>query len=117
MPCPDESLFVYRYLRDHLLSFVQNDVALPVTTRILRDALRGLAVSAWQRGIIHTNVKAEQHIVWTGRSKVVEANLGSGCGKVQRRTHRLQYTRRQTCSRLALWKVSLQLVDSRQLEV
>ncbi|KAH9879169.1 hypothetical protein J1614_002606 [Plenodomus biglobosus] len=56
--CPDESLFVYRYLRDHLLSFVQNDVALPVTKRILRDALRGLAALHGKRGIVHTAIKA-----------------------------------------------------------
>ncbi|EDU50402.1 serine threonine protein kinase [Pyrenophora tritici-repentis] len=33
--CPDKSVFVYKYLRDHLLSFVQNEVPLPTTKRIL----------------------------------------------------------------------------------
>ncbi|KAJ4355359.1 uncharacterized protein N0V89_003375 [Didymosphaeria variabile] len=60
--CPDESVFVYKYLRDHLLSFVQNEVPLPITKRILRDALRGIA-TLHGKGIVHTDIKANNILI------------------------------------------------------
>ncbi|KAF2254365.1 kinase-like protein [Trematosphaeria pertusa] len=60
--CPDESVFVYKYLRDHLLSFVQNEVPLPITKRILRDALRGIT-TLHGKGIIHTDIKANNILI------------------------------------------------------
>ncbi|KAH7363707.1 kinase-like domain-containing protein [Pyrenochaeta sp. MPI-SDFR-AT-0127] len=59
---PDKSVFVYKYLRDHLLSFVQKDVPLPITKRILRDALRGIA-TLHDKGIVHTDIKANNILV------------------------------------------------------
>ncbi|UPX12663.1 uncharacterized protein EKO05_0003204 [Ascochyta rabiei] len=60
--CPDESVFVYKYLRDHLLSFVQNEVPLPITKRILRDSLRGIA-ALHSKGIVHTDIKANNILI------------------------------------------------------
>ena len=59
---PDESMFAYNYLRDHLLSFVQKDVSLSITKRILRDALRGIA-TLHNKGIVHTDIKANNILV------------------------------------------------------
>lgn len=53
---PDESMFVYKYLRDHLLSFGQKDISLPIKKRILRDALRGIS-ALHHKGIVHTDIK------------------------------------------------------------
>jgi hypothetical protein len=39
----EKSMFVYRYLSDHLLSFAQEEVPLTLTKRVLKDTLRGLA--------------------------------------------------------------------------
>ncbi|KAH7381392.1 hypothetical protein DE146DRAFT_597995, partial [Phaeosphaeria sp. MPI-PUGE-AT-0046c] len=33
--CPNKSILLYKYLRDHLLSFVQIEVSLPLTKRVL----------------------------------------------------------------------------------
>lgn len=60
--CPDESVFIYKYLRDHLLSFVQNEVPLPTIKRILRDALRGIA-TLHGKGIVHTDIKANNILI------------------------------------------------------
>jgi serine/threonine protein kinase len=60
--CLDESVFVYKYLRDHLLSFVQNEVPLPITKRVLRDALRGIA-ALHGKGIVHTDIKANNILI------------------------------------------------------
>lgn len=50
---PDKSMFVYKYLKDHLLSLAQKDLPLQVTKRILKDALRGLA-ELHHQNIVHT---------------------------------------------------------------
>lgn len=55
---PDQSMFTYKYLKGHLLSFVQKDVPLPLTKRILRDSLRGIA-ALHEKGIVHTDIKAD----------------------------------------------------------
>jgi serine/threonine protein kinase len=60
--CPDDSVFVYKYLRDHFLSFAQHDVPLPTTKRILRDALRGIA-TLHGKGIVHTDIKANNILI------------------------------------------------------
>jgi serine/threonine protein kinase len=66
--CPDASVFVYKYLRDHLLSFVQNNVSLPITKRILRDALRGIA-ALHGKGIVHIDIKANDILIdWKNSS-------------------------------------------------
>jgi len=52
------SIFVYKYLRGHLLSLSQKNLALKTTKRVLKDALRGLAA-------LH-----DQDIVHTGRSRL-----------------------------------------------
>ncbi|KAH9872956.1 hypothetical protein J1614_005351 [Plenodomus biglobosus] len=59
---PTESLFVYKYLQDHLLSFVQKDIALPLTKRILRDSLRGIA-TLHEKGIVHTDIKPNNILI------------------------------------------------------
>jgi serine/threonine protein kinase len=61
---PEDSLFVYDYLQDHLLSFVQKDIPLPTTKRILRDALRGIA-ALHDRGIVHTDIKPNNILIET----------------------------------------------------
>lgn len=50
---PDRSMFVYKYLKDHLLFLVQRDLPMLLTKRILKDTLRGLA-ELHQQNIVHT---------------------------------------------------------------
>ena len=50
---PDRSMFVYKYLKDHLLSLAQKDLPLLLTKRILRAALHGLA-ELHHQNIVHT---------------------------------------------------------------
>ena len=50
---PDRLMFVYRYLRDHLLSLAQHDLPLLLTKRILKDALRGI-IELHHQNIVHT---------------------------------------------------------------
>ncbi|KAH7348172.1 kinase-like domain-containing protein [Pyrenochaeta sp. MPI-SDFR-AT-0127] len=64
---PDHSMFAYKYFRDHLLSFAQTDVPLPLIKRILRDSLRGIA-ALHQKGIVHTDIKANNIMVdWSAK--------------------------------------------------
>jgi serine/threonine protein kinase len=58
----EESMFAYKYLQDHLLSFAQKDVPLPITECILRDALRGIA-DMHAKGAVHTDIKANNILV------------------------------------------------------
>ena len=60
--CLEESVVVYKYLGDHLLSFVQIEVPLPITKRILRDTLRGIA-ALHDKGIVHTDIKANNILI------------------------------------------------------
>ena len=50
---PERSMFVYTYLRDHLLSLAQQDLPLLLTKRILKDTLHGLA-ELHHQNIVHT---------------------------------------------------------------
>lgn len=50
---PDQSIFVYKYLSDHLLNFALEDPPLPVTKRVFKDALRRLA-AMHDQDIFHT---------------------------------------------------------------
>jgi serine/threonine protein kinase len=59
---PDQTMFAYKYLKDHLLSFAQKDVPLPLIKRILRDSLRGIA-ALHGKGIVHTDIKANNIMV------------------------------------------------------
>ncbi|RMD42378.1 hypothetical protein DV735_g2739, partial [Chaetothyriales sp. CBS 134920] len=58
----DQSMFAYKYFRDHLLSFAQRDVPLPLTKRILRNSLRGIA-ALHEKGIVHTDIKPNNIMV------------------------------------------------------
>lgn len=49
----DRSMFVYKYLNDHLLSLAQKNLPLLLAKRILKDALRGLA-ELHRQNIVHT---------------------------------------------------------------
>lgn len=59
---PDQSMFAYKYFKDHLLSFAQKDVPLPLTKRILKDSLRGIA-ALHEKDIMHTDIKANNIMV------------------------------------------------------
>lgn len=59
---PDQSMFAYKYFKDHLLSFAQKDIPLPLIKRILRDSLRGIA-TLHKKGIVHTDIKANNIMV------------------------------------------------------
>ncbi|KAL9094719.1 MAG: hypothetical protein Q9165_002989 [Trypethelium subeluteriae] len=59
---PDQSMFAYKYFKDHLLSFAQKDIQLPLIKRILRDSLRGIA-AFHDKGIVHTDIKANNIMV------------------------------------------------------
>ena len=50
---PELSMFVYKYFTDNLLSLVRKDLPIPLTKRILKDTLRGLA-ALHDQNIIHT---------------------------------------------------------------
>ena len=58
---PDRSMFVYEYLKDHLLNLAQKDLPLLITKRILKDALRGLA-ELHHQNIVHTGQPDLLHI-------------------------------------------------------
>jgi serine/threonine protein kinase len=59
---PDQSMFAYKYSKDHLLSFARRDFPLRTTKRILRDSLRGIA-ALHEKGIVHTDIKANNIMV------------------------------------------------------
>lgn len=59
---PDRSMFAYKYVKDHLLSFAQKDVSVSLRKRILRDSLRGIA-ALHEKGIVHTDIKANNILV------------------------------------------------------
>lgn len=59
---PDQSMFAYKYFKDHLLFFAQKDSPLPLIKRILRDSLRGIA-ALHEKGIVHTDIKANNIMV------------------------------------------------------
>jgi serine/threonine protein kinase len=69
---PSKNMFVYKYFQDNLLSFVTKipktkDVPLPITKRILRDALRGLT-TMHENNHMHIDVKpANIMINWEER--------------------------------------------------
>lgn len=50
---PEQSIFVYKYFNDHLLSLAQKDLSIALTKRILKDTLRGLA-ALHDKNIVHT---------------------------------------------------------------
>jgi len=50
---PDKSMFVFKYLKDHLLFLAQKDLPLILTKRILKDVLRGIA-ELHHQNIVHT---------------------------------------------------------------
>lgn len=58
----DQSMFAYKYFKDHLLSFAQKNIPLPLMKRILRDSLRGIA-ALHEKGIVHTDIKANNIMV------------------------------------------------------
>jgi serine/threonine protein kinase len=60
--CPHESVFLYKYLRVQLLSFVQKEVPLSITKQILRYALRGIA-ALHSKGIVHTDIEANNILI------------------------------------------------------
>ena len=59
---PDQSMFAYKYFKDHLLSFAQKDVPFPLIKRILKDSLQGIA-ALHEKGIVHTDIKADNIMV------------------------------------------------------
>ncbi len=59
---PEQSMFAYRYFKDHLLSFAQKDIPLALIKRILRDSLRGIA-ALHEKGIVHTDIKPNNIMV------------------------------------------------------
>ncbi|MCJ1280773.1 hypothetical protein MMC26_000090 [Xylographa opegraphella] len=62
---PDKSMFVYKYLKDHLLSLARKSLPLLLTKRILKDALRGLA-ELHHQNIVHTDIKPNNILVRLG---------------------------------------------------
>ena len=68
---PEHSMFAYRHFREHLLSFFQKGASLPITKRILRDALRGIA-ALHNKGIVHTDIKPDNTLVeWSEKDSEI----------------------------------------------
>ncbi|KAL9135478.1 MAG: hypothetical protein Q9175_003330 [Cornicularia normoerica] len=59
---PEQSMFVYQYFTDDLLSLAQKDLPIALTKRILKDTLRGLAM-LHDHNIVHTDVKANNIVI------------------------------------------------------
>ncbi|KAI0857107.1 kinase-like protein [Xylaria cubensis] len=59
---PEQFVLVYRYFSDHLLGLAQTDLPTQVTKRILKDALRGLAV-LHDHDIVHTDIKPNNILI------------------------------------------------------
>ena len=53
--CPDQSIFVFKYLKENLLGLVQKNLPITTTKNILRDALRGLA-AMHDKDIVHNGI-------------------------------------------------------------
>lgn len=68
----DQSIFVYRYLSDHLLHFTLENPGLPIIKRILEDTLRGIAAMHGQ-DIVHTGM------VFAERCNAMLVNKGDTC--------------------------------------
>jgi serine/threonine protein kinase len=49
---PKQSIIIYDYATDHLLSLAQKEISLSARKRILRDTLRGLA-ELHKKNIVH----------------------------------------------------------------
>lgn len=50
---PEQSMFVYKYFTDDLLSLARKGLPITLAKRILKDTLRGLAV-LHDQNIVHT---------------------------------------------------------------
>ncbi|KAL9119080.1 MAG: hypothetical protein Q9187_004366 [Circinaria calcarea] len=59
---PEQSMFVYNYFTDHLLSLAQNDLPIALTKRILKDTLRGLE-ALHDQNIVHADVKPNNILI------------------------------------------------------
>lgn len=55
---PGSSMFIYKFLRGHLLSLARRKMPLPVVKRILKDTLRGLA-ALHDQNIVHNGKSAK----------------------------------------------------------
>lgn len=53
---PGQSIIIYDYATDHLLSLTQKEIPLLARKRILRDSLRGLA-ELHDRNIVHAGTR------------------------------------------------------------
>ncbi len=51
----EQSMFIYKYFTDDLLSLVRKDLPIVLTKRILRDTLCGIA-ALHDKNIIHTGI-------------------------------------------------------------
>jgi hypothetical protein len=49
---PNHSIFIFKYLKEHLLGLAQKNLPIAITKKILKDALRGLA-AMHDKDIVH----------------------------------------------------------------
>ncbi|KKY22822.1 putative calcium calmodulin dependent protein kinase [Phaeomoniella chlamydospora] len=59
---PNESIFIFRYLKENLLGLVQKNLPISTTKRILKDALRGLAVMH-DKDIVHNDIEPNNILI------------------------------------------------------
>lgn len=62
--CADQSIFIFKYLRENLLGLVQKNLPITATKKILRDALQGLAAML-DKDIVHNG--SNSFHVWKAR--------------------------------------------------
>jgi hypothetical protein len=55
--CANQSIFVFKYLRENLLGLVQKNLPITTTKKVLKDALRGLA-AMHDKDIVHNGDNA-----------------------------------------------------------
>jgi len=58
--CPTHSIFIFKYLKENLLSLIQKNLPIAITKKILKYALQGLA-AMHDKDIVHNGNRFSFH--------------------------------------------------------